>query len=72
MRLQVLDKEDRTLTDRIKCLSDAIDQKLHAIEVVNSKLDAVLREIDHTKHALQSLDYQLAELQRATAGALGL
>jgi chromosome segregation ATPase len=68
----VLEKEERTLNDRINFLAEAIDQKIFSIEKINAKLDAVLRDIEQVKLAVNQLDYQIAELQRSTAAALDL
>jgi len=49
LRLQVLDREERLHNYRIRILSDAVDQKVFAIEKTNGKLDATLREGDQVK-----------------------
>lgn len=67
LRLQVLDREERQLNDRIRTLTDAIDQKVFAIEKTTGKLDATMRDVDQAKGAVASLDYQTQEISRANA-----
>jgi hypothetical protein len=55
----VLDREDRQLNDRIRTLTEAVDQKVFAIEKTNSKLDTTLRDGDQVKQAVAALDYQV-------------
>jgi hypothetical protein len=44
-RVQILDKESKTLVERQKSLNDQADQKAMSIERVNMKLDSLDREI---------------------------
>jgi chromosome segregation ATPase len=57
LRLQVLDREERQLNDRIRTLGEAVDQKVFIIEKTNAKLDSTLREGDQVKQAVATLDY---------------
>jgi hypothetical protein len=63
----VLDREERQLNDRIRTLSEAVDQKVFAIEKTNSKLDNTLREGEQVKQTVGALDYQVQELTRSNA-----
>jgi 16S rRNA U516 pseudouridylate synthase RsuA-like enzyme len=68
----VLDREDRQLNDRIRTLTEAVDQKVFAIEKTNSKLDTTLRDGDQVKQAVAALDYQVQELTRSNAQTIEL
>lgn len=72
MRIQVLEKEDRTLNERIRSLNEAIDGRSMNIDKTNGKLDTVVRECDQVKSAVQALDYQVGDLQRVNAQSLEL
>ena len=68
----MLDREDRQLNDRIRTLTEAVDQKVFAIEKTNSKLDTTLRDGDQVKQAVAALDYQVQELTRSNAQTIEL
>jgi chromosome segregation ATPase len=72
LRLQVLDREERQLNDRIRTLSEAVDQKVFAIEKTNAKLDTTMRDGDLVKQAVATLDYQVQELTRSNAQTIEL
>jgi chromosome segregation ATPase len=72
LRLQVLDREERQLNDRIRTLTDAIDQKVTAIEKTGGKLELTVREVEQVKGAVASLDYQAQDVSRSNAQAIEL
>jgi hypothetical protein len=55
--MQVLDREERQLNERIRTLGEAVDQKVFIIEKTNAKLDSTLREGDQVKQVVATLDY---------------
>jgi 16S rRNA U516 pseudouridylate synthase RsuA-like enzyme len=70
--MQVLDREERQLNERIRTLGEAVDQKVFIIEKTNAKLDSTLREGDQVKQVVATLDYQIQELTRVNAASIDL
>ena len=46
LRLQVLDKEERTMNERIRSQTEIIETRSFNIEKTNTKLEGVLRECE--------------------------
>ena len=65
LRIQVLDREERQLNDRIKLLTDNIDQRVFALDKTSVKLDGTVRDCDQVRGSVNNLEYQVQELVRS-------
>ena len=52
LRIQVLEKEERNLQERIRGLNDGVENRNVNIDKTNGKLDIVLRDCDQVKSAV--------------------
>lgn len=57
LRIQVLDREERQLGDRIRLLTDNIDQRVSHLDKTTVKLDGTLRDCDQVRGSVNSLEY---------------
>jgi len=72
LRLQVLEREERQLQDRIRNLNENIDQRAYTLEKTSAKLDGTLRENDQVRGAVNALEYQVQEFVRSNGQATEL
>jgi hypothetical protein len=67
-----LDREERQLGDRIKLLTENIDQRVMHLEKTSVKLDGTLRDCDQVRGNVNSLEYQVQEFVRSNGQAVEL
>ena len=72
LRLQVLEREERQLQDRIRILNENIDQRTFTLEKTSAKLDGTLRENEQVRGTINALEYQVQELVRSNGQATEL
>lgn len=72
LRLSVLEKEERNAHERIRGLTDQVDQRTYNIDKTNGRLDTVLKDCEQVKGAVGNLDFQIGDFSRANSQAAEL